>query len=166
MTTAILRTSRRLALLIGRSPKANLVKSPPSQSPRIRWSPKLKKLRALSIRQPWAWLVVNGYKDIENRSWRTKHRGPLLIHASSNRSLTTPQNLAAIKKKYRVRLPNDFDFGAIVGLVDVVDCMKTHPSKWKERGTWGWVLRNPRRLPSRECKGFVGFFRLSGRRSS
>jgi hypothetical protein len=38
-------------------------------------------VKALSIRQPWAWLIVTGYKDIENRSWRTNYRGPLLIHA-------------------------------------------------------------------------------------
>src|SRR2546423_13181844 len=120
----------------------------------------LKALRALSLRQPWAWLVVNGYKDIENRSWRTNHRGPLLIHASSNRSLTAPQNLSAIAKKYRLRLPREFEFGGIVGVVNVVDCVKTHPSKWEFRGNWGWVLKNPRRLPFRKCKGAVGFFRL------
>ena len=39
------------------------------------------EMRALSIRQPWAWLIVNGHKDIENRSWRTKYRGPFLVHA-------------------------------------------------------------------------------------
>jgi hypothetical protein len=126
----------------------------------LRWTPRLKRLRALSLRQPWAWLVVNGHKDIENRSWRTNHRGPLLIHASRNRSLTTSKNLSAIEKKYRVRLPRDFDLGGIVGIVDVVDCLKRHPSKWKFRGSWGWVLENPRRLPFRQCKGTVGFFRL------
>ena len=36
---------------------------------------------ALSIRQPWAWLIVNGYKDIENRDWPTVFRGRMLIHA-------------------------------------------------------------------------------------
>src|SRR2546430_9590561 len=101
------------------------------------WSPKLKKIRALSIRQPWAWLVVNGHKDIENRSWRTNHRGPLLIHASNNRTLTTPQKLAAIEKKYRVRLPREFDFGGIVGVFDVIDFVKTHRSQWKLRGSLG-----------------------------
>lgn len=40
-------------------------------------------MKAISIRQPWAWLIVNGFKDIENRSWRTKYRGPVLIHASA-----------------------------------------------------------------------------------
>ena len=38
-------------------------------------------MAALSIRQPWAWLVVNGYRDIENRDWPTNFRGPLLVHA-------------------------------------------------------------------------------------
>ena len=39
------------------------------------------KMKALSIKQPWAWLIVNGFKDIENRTWRTKIRGEFLIHA-------------------------------------------------------------------------------------
>ena len=38
-------------------------------------------MKAISIRQPWAWLIVHGYKDVENRTWATKHRGPILIHA-------------------------------------------------------------------------------------
>ncbi len=37
---------------------------------------------ALSVRQPWAWLIAQGYKDIENRNWWTKFRGRFLIHAS------------------------------------------------------------------------------------
>ena len=129
-----------------------------SKSPLGRWNPKLKQLRVLSLRQPWAWLVVNGYKDIENRSWRTNYRGPLLIHASSTISDFTLENLATIYKKHGVRVPEVLDTGGIVGVVDVVDCVKGHPSKWKSKGLWGWVLANPRRLPFRECKGFVGLF--------
>src|SRR2546427_6775937 len=89
-------------------------------------------LRALSIRQPWAWLVVNGYKDIENRSWRTNHRGSLLIHASSNRSEFEAIR-SEIQKRHRVKIPpeEELNFGGIVGLIEVVDCVKTHPSKWK-----------------------------------
>ena len=45
-------------------------------APIVRWTPSLKRLRALSIRRPWAWLIVSGYEGIENRSWATKHRGP------------------------------------------------------------------------------------------
>ncbi len=44
----------------------------------------LLKFPILSIRQPWAWLIVNGYKDIENRTWSTRFRGKVLIHAGKN----------------------------------------------------------------------------------
>src|SRR5438105_11911405 len=62
----------------------------------------LTDLGAVSIRQPWAWLVVMGYKDVENRSWRTNHRGALLIHASKNQSLVSPENLAETERRYAV----------------------------------------------------------------
>ena len=39
--------------------------------------------KALSVRQPYAWLLVNGFKTCENRSWNTQHRGTLVIHASA-----------------------------------------------------------------------------------
>jgi hypothetical protein len=129
-----------------------------SKAPLSRWTKRLKSLRALSLRQPWAWLVINGYKDIENRSWRTNHRGPLLIHASSN--LTEFSETAAmVETKYHIRVPENVEAGGIVGVVDVVDCVKTHASKWNFRNQWGWVLENPRRLPYRQCKGFVGLFK-------
>lgn len=38
-------------------------------------------VRALSIRQPWAWLIVHGFKDVEIRSWGTEYRGLFLVHA-------------------------------------------------------------------------------------
>lgn len=38
-------------------------------------------MKVLSIRQPWAWLICAGYKDVENRDWRTNYRGRILIHA-------------------------------------------------------------------------------------
>jgi ASCH domain len=43
----------------------------------------IDEARLLTIRQPWAWAIIYGGKDVENRSWLTKHRGPLLIHAGS-----------------------------------------------------------------------------------
>jgi hypothetical protein len=46
-----------------------------SKSPLIRWTKELESLRTLSLRQPWAWLVVNGYKDIEDRLARPLSRG-------------------------------------------------------------------------------------------
>ncbi len=138
--------------------RSSPVRTRKAPSPRVRWTPTLEKLPALSLRQPWAWLVVNGYKNIENRSWPTRHRGPLLIHASATMTDLQPESFMVIQREYGVRLPDSYHVGRIIGVVDVVDCVATHSSKWKTRGSWGWVLKNPRQLPERDYKGSVGIF--------
>jgi hypothetical protein len=120
-----------------------------------RWTPGMKKLKAISIRQPWAWLIVNGYKDIENRIWAAKLRGPVLIHAGQSESNTTPDALANIKRKYRVpNLPDTFETG---GIAEITDCVQHHRSKWF-LGPYGWTLAHARRLPFTPCKGQLKFF--------
>jgi hypothetical protein len=64
-----------------------------SRKPAARWTPGLKKLKAISIRQPRAWLIVNGYKDVENRIWAANVRGRVLIHAGASKSDTNPEAL-------------------------------------------------------------------------
>ncbi|MEI6077295.1 MAG: ASCH domain-containing protein [Verrucomicrobiota bacterium] len=123
-----------------------------------RWTPGLKKLKAISIRQPWAWLIVNGYKDIENRVWATNVRGPVLIHAGQSKKDTTAEALAYIKRKYHVaHLPDTFETGGIVGLAEITGCVENHPSKWFQ-GPYGWTLAHARRLPFKNCKGQLKFF--------
>ncbi|MCB2188832.1 MAG: ASCH domain-containing protein [Deltaproteobacteria bacterium] len=51
-------------------------------------------MKCLSIRQPWASLIVAGMKDVENRSWATKYRGPVLIHAAATVADTSPHYLS------------------------------------------------------------------------
>lgn len=133
----------------------------PQIAPISRWTPTLAKLPALSVRQPWAWLIVNGYKDIENRPRRMKYRGPLLIHAGLSRAAYTEENIACIKKRFGVQVPMELDTGGIVGVVEVVDCVEKHRSKWFEPGGFGYVLTNPRRLPFRPCKGQLSLFKPS-----
>jgi len=129
-----------------------------SRQPAARWTPGLKKLKALSIRQPWAWLIVNGYKDIENRVWSANVRGPVLIHAGQSKAATTPEALAYLKRKYRVAdLPDTFATGGIVGIAEITDCVQHHRSKWFQ-GPYGWVLTNARRLPFKPCRGQLKFF--------
>ena len=128
-------------------------------TPIARWTPVLERLPALSIRQPWAWLIVNGFKDVENRSRRTHHRGPLLIHAGLNLSDFTDEEAERIEAKYRVHVPERLDLGGIVGVVDVVDCVERHKSPWYVDGNFAWVVANPRRLKYRPCKGALGTFR-------
>ena len=128
-------------------------------SPIVRWTPNLAGLPALSIRQPWAWLIVSGLKDIENRPRRTHYRGPLLIHAGLSLNSYTEENIAWLKRRFAVEIPLELDTGGIVGMVDVVDCVEDHESKWFNKGNFGWVLTNPRRLTFRHCKGALGLFR-------
>jgi hypothetical protein len=58
-------------------------------------------VKALTLRSHWAWLVVNGYKDMENRSWPTRLRGRIWVHASSSRvsSTTGGKQPAAAKRE-------------------------------------------------------------------
>jgi hypothetical protein len=72
-------------------------------------------MKVLSVRQPWAYLIVAGYKDIENRKWYTGHRGPLLIHASR---AVDPNDFPKQRKWIEsagIVIPEDLPRGAIVG---------------------------------------------------
>jgi hypothetical protein len=92
-------------------------------------------MKALSIKQPWAALIVSGIKPVENRSWATSYRGPLLIHASKRHDHEANVRLDATHLVH----------GAIVGIVDLIDIVTAHPSPYFT-GPYGWVLANPRRI--------------------
>ena len=119
----------------------------------------------LSIRQPWAWLIVNGWKNIENREWRTSVRGRVLIHAS--KTMTRDDYLACLLfldgfpwgPALSDRMPAfaDFELGGIVGEAVILDCVTKHDSEWF-CGPYGFVLAEQRALPFRPCKGALRFF--------
>lgn len=114
---------------------------------------------AISIKQPWAWLIVNGHKPVENRDWHASYRGPVLIHAG----LAQPDlfKLRDIADTFDVKLPalKDMAFGAFIGRAEIVDCVTAHDSPFFD-GPFGFVLANPvafaRPLPFR---GSLGLFR-------
>jgi hypothetical protein len=115
-------------------------------------------MKVIVIRQPWAWLIVHGFKDIENRTWATRYRGTLLIQASAGRP--TKRNLEEARlfaRKRVVELPENFERGGIVGMVELKDCVTRSRSKWFE-GPVGWVVSRPRRLPFIPLKGQLGLF--------
>src|SRR5947207_1541600 len=107
-------------------------------------------MKAVSVHQPWAWAILSAGKTVENRTWATRHRGPLLIHAGRARKSYQRQDAAAWRVLYGVELPawDDLTTGAIVGVVDVVDCVRVGPggdlgehgtSAWALEGMCGWV---------------------------
>lgn len=115
----------------------------------------LSNLPILSIRQPWAWLIVNGYKDIENRTWSTQFRGKFLIHAGKkwDESIT----LADIKAIYGIEVPLQLETGGIIGMAEITDCIDKSKSPWFA-GPYGFTLKNAKPLPFLPCKGKLGFF--------
>lgn len=117
---------------------------------------------ALSIRQPWAWAIITGHKRIENRSWTTHYRGPMLIHAGAR--LEPVDTLIPIAKTrgFAMPQPDDLKRGGIVGQVDLVDVVTNSRDPWFDPGGYGWVLANPRELSFHACKGRLGLFQVDG----
>lgn len=117
-------------------------------------------MRALSIRQPWAWLIVNGHKPIENREWSTQYRGPLLIHAGKTMPRSYHEELAEyIEDDFGIQLPayEALERGGIVGRATVVDCVSHSDSPWFQ-GPFGFVLAQAEPLPFFACNGKLSFF--------
>jgi hypothetical protein len=114
--------------------------------------------KCISIRQPWAWLIVSGHKDIENRDWQTTYRGPVAIHAA--KYIPYEDECREIEEKFGVKLPGDFDVGGVIGTSEIIDCVPAHTSRWFF-GRYGFVLRKARPVPFIPMKGRLGIFEAS-----
>ena len=127
-------------------------------------------MKAISIRAPWWWYIVHGYKDIENRDWRTIYRGRVLIHASRWwRPADIVYDLQSIHSGIvdPAILPPSMEelksaCGCVVGAADITGCVTHHQSRWFF-GDYGFVLRSPvvLRKPVPQ-KGALGIFELPG----
>ena len=72
-------------------------------------------MKTLTIKQPWAQLVIEGFKKYEFRSWKTKYRGKILIHAGMN----LEKEMLPRFRDYKL----NYSLGAIVGEAELVDCI-------------------------------------------
>jgi len=146
-------------------------------------------MKALSIKQPYSQLICEGIKDIENRSFKTHFRGSIYIHASmkwhdrlKTNSIYTKEQVSCIldnakgvfeyRKYFTPKFREPLHVGAIIGQVDIVDCVINHESIWADKTPivykkpllkdknlrgydealkmynenkpiWNWVLANP-----------------------
>ena len=119
--------------------------------------------KALTIHYPWAWAIVHGHKRVENRTWVTPYRGPLLIH--SGQSTASDELATQILQMLGVAVPPVADFvrGRIIGAVDLVDILplkeylEIHGNSPLNRGLavgpYCWVLANPRTCKPIPCAG-------------
>lgn len=121
-------------------------------------------MRVLSIHYPWSQAIIEGLKDIENRDWKTAYRGPLAIHQSKASHYSDYTAFGEVARRAgvdpvtidRITKRGDGWPGAIVGVVDLVDCVTQSASPWFF-GHAGFVLASPRRLPRPiHCRGQLG----------
>lgn len=127
-------------------------------------------MKALSIRQPWAWLILYAGKDIENRTWRTTYRGPVLLHAAAG--MTKIEYAEAVATARRARevmgaIPGlmmppfaSLERGGIVGQFEIVDVVQSSVSPWFF-GPYGFVIENAKPAPFRQMTGKLGLFETS-----
>lgn len=123
--------------------------------------------KAISIRQPWAWLIVQGFKPVENRTWETLWRGPVAIHASQGMTRAEYDECAAFLHSQpslrhiidALPKPEDLLRGGIVGKAHLVACTRAHESPFFT-GPFGHVLQGAEPVAFQPCKGALGYFKL------
>lgn len=114
-------------------------------------------MKVLSIKQPWAWLIVNGIKDIENRTWKTNFRGQFFIHASQSFDYDGYKKIQNTKIINHLPKQYQYEFGGIIGITSIIDCVIEHQSIWFT-GPYGFVLQNSKPVKFHRLRGQMGFF--------
>lgn len=121
-------------------------------------------MKALSLKQPWAELILQGKKTIETRKWRTSFRGEFLIHASRQ-----------VDSKQMIELGfDDLPTGCIVGKAKLVE-VKEYPTKEAldadvnqhllrlenlDKKRYGFLLSNVKRVQPKQVRGQLNFFEV------
>lgn len=123
----------------------------------------VNEYRALTIRNPYAWLIAQGEKDYETRGWKTDYRGPLAIHAGKYKPTRSDvvhmkNTLYQVMDRHHVDSQGDMAYGAVLCIVNLVDCISTGdtmPDTWEQLpgmtqqefvfgdyspGRWAWKL--------------------------
>jgi hypothetical protein len=127
-------------------------------------------MKALSIQDPWASLIVAGIKPVENRTWSTPVRGPVLIHAG--KKFDTEAYFWLLNNWHQCGMPWTVDEllrqkerdrswarGAIIGTADLVDCVTSHPSPFFF-GEFGFVFANAKPIEPVPMRGRLQFFNV------
>jgi len=120
-------------------------------------------MKVLTIKEPFATLISKGIKKIETRSWKTKYRGKLYIHAGLSKDYRKIDEINKIIKDL------NFNYGKIICEVELVDCIymteefieklkKNNKIEYLvghyEVGRYAWILDNVKLLDKKiDAKG-------------
>ena len=121
-------------------------------------------VKVLSVQQPWAWAIVNGWKPLENRDWVSNYRGPLYIHAPKTEDQADiPYCLELVEKTTGHRVSERLyrlhrgPLGHIVGRVTMVGCVTRHSSPWFF-GQYAFLFEDAIKVHPIRLRGQLGIF--------
>lgn len=137
------------------------------------------KIHVLTVKQPWAHLIVHGYrrfdgivghKSIENRSRRTNYRGTLYIHAGKSFDAKALDDIGNFCPAAKVEVMQSMariiqERGKIIGRVQLLGCGypelgSTQESCWAEVGAWHWILADPEPVVPFPARGQLGIWTM------
>ena len=119
-------------------------------------------MKALSIKQPWAWAIADGFKTIETRTWPTNHRGELLIVAS----LKPDKAMLDWFLSQTPHIESQIEYGKAIAVVDLVDCRLMTDADADAalcdvyKGMWSWVFENVRPIEPFPVRGQLGLYEV------
>lgn len=125
-------------------------------------------MKALTICQPYAHIIMTGQKRVENREWMTGYRGPLYIHAGKSRDWLSADDDG---KEYGIPVAS-MAFGAVIAIANLVDCVHIErvaqphiAAKYPwlaehkhTEGTWCWILGKVTPIGPWPWRGMQGLF--------
>ena len=108
-------------------------------------------MKTLTVRQPWASLIMSGDKTLENRNWSTPYRGRLAIHSAL--ALAPFVERAQVNTMAELGLCPPVDLataprGVVLGTVQLVDIKIGLDSIWTNDSTYQWILQDPQLFAS------------------
>ncbi len=115
---------------------------------------------AISVRQPWAWMITCAGKDIENRFWRSYFKGRCAIHSPAQTVPHYDDVCDAIEDDYGIVVPDEVALGGLVGEVTVKGCVESSRSKWFS-GPFGFIMEDAKAYDAIiPCRGERYFFEV------
>ena len=140
-------------------------------------------MKAFTLIEPWASLVAWGFKRVETRSWRSRYRGTIAIHASKNNKVV--KDLGYVSTLFEEagckippswpRHPEEYPLGKVIAIVKLSDCRKmdqalidAQTTQERAFGAWAvgrcaWFLEGVRRIPEAiPCRGALSLWELNG----
>lgn len=133
-------------------------------------------VKVITVKQPWAHLIVENIKDVENRTWKTKHRGEIYIHTSKNAfdswSLNYIKNMDGLLYQYIIDYfgiknskitKHQEQFGSIIGKTNIIDVIDDSNSIWAMKDSSHWILKDSERIDNPiPCNGQLNVWNFSG----